>query len=433
MQGDLFALTEAFESQHGGLQRYATQAELDEAFGQALYAVESELDVLEFFRVVSEVVAGVHCGHTRARMRASDRLAALSVKGLLPLQLHLVGERAWIRHVLDESLPLEPGTEVLAIDGMTPAEIRRVASSRMSGDGFIQTGRDRNLENRFALHFALLVDDLARHPSGYALELAGASEVLEVPGLAPPEFEARRIPRPERQLVELELDTEDDYGLLFVRGFGDSEQGTLPDLLEASFGELREKRVANLILDLRGNGGGRDMYGALLVSYLARETFGYFERIEVTPEYVYEGEGEVEVVERDGRRLMLTHGGLRVQQPAALRFEGDVYLLTDGWTFSTAADVATVAHHNGLATFVGEETGGGYDGNTSGDSGQVLLPASGITVSVPRWMYTTANLGHAYPGRGVPPDHPVRASIDDALAGRDVERETVVQLIRARR
>ncbi len=429
MQSDLFHLTEVLESQHGGLRRYAAQETLDESFGAAFHAVERELSVLEFYRVLSEVVAGVHCGHTRLRMGAGDQNAVLSAKGLLPLQLHLVGERAWILHNLDPALPLEPGTEVLAVDGVSMAEIRRIALSRMSGDGFIESGRERNLERGFAQQFALLVDDLARFPDGYELQLAGSTQPLEVPGLSPAEHSAARIRSRERPLLSLDIDERDDYGLLFVRGFGDSSQGTLPELLEASFRELRERRVGNLILDLRGNGGGEDMYGALLVSYLAREPFGYFERIEVTPDY----EGMGEVVERDGRRLMLSHPGLELQQPHALRFQGPAWVLTDGWTFSTAADVATVAHHNGLAAFVGEETGGGYDGNTSGVSERIALPASGFTVSVPRWMYTTANVGHAHPGRGVPPDHPVRASIEDVLAGRDAELEATVELLRARR
>ena len=48
-------------------------------------------------------------------------------------------------------------------------------------------------------------------------------------------------------------------------------------------------------------------------------------------------------------------------------------MLIDGWTFSTAADVATVAHHKHLATFIGEERGGGYDGNTSGSTHRLGL------------------------------------------------------------
>ena len=83
-------------------------------------------------------------------------------------------------------------------------------------------------------------------------------------------------------------------------------------------------------------------------------------------------------------------------------FEGDVCILIDGGTFSTAADLATVAHANRLATFFGEETGGGYEGNNSGSSEFLRLPNSGLGVSVPHWNYRTAGVG---PGHEGPPDH----------------------------
>jgi C-terminal processing protease CtpA/Prc len=210
--------------------------------------------------------------------------------------------------------------------------------------------------------------------------------------------------------------------------FGDAP-GSEPKFLarlEEGFRRLREEKVPHLVLDLRGNGGGRDMYGATLVSYLCPEPFGYFERITVTPAYA--GEGRVE--EHDGRRLMLSHDGLQVQQPAAFRFQGDVCILIDGETFSTAADVATVAHANGLATFFGEETGGGYEGNNSGSSEFLRLPNSGVGVNVPHWNYRTAGIAAGHEGRGVEPDFPVRATIEDVLAERDVVMERALEHLR---
>lgn len=44
-------------------------------------------------------------------------------------------------------------------------------------------------------------------------------------------------------------------------------------------------------------------------------------------------------------------------------------------------------------------------------------------------MYTTANVGHAFPGRGAIPLHRVRPTIADALGGRDAELEFVLERI----
>ncbi len=425
MRVDLFLLTDTLQRLHAGLYRYSTPEQMDEAFGTALAAVEEESrDVLWFQRRICELLSVVRCGHTRSRLADTDREAALAARGLLPFEVLCTGTRTWILRVLAEGTGLSPGQELASIDGMTMAQIRERAFARLSGDGFSESGKERQLGGSFAELFVLLV---AESNGSYRVELAGIDSPVLVVGIAPEAYFERRV-APERPLVRLELRAEEDAGILSVSAFGDPAGGEpdFPEQLATSFRTLRERGIGHLILDLRGNGGGVDMYGALLVSYLSSKPFGYFERIEVTPEY----RGEVEIREAGGRRLMLSHAGLQVQQPSEPGFTGEIAILIDGGTFSTAADVATVAHHNHLAVFFGEETGGGYDGNTSGDSDVVFLRHSRISVGVPKWMYTTANLGHTHAGRGVPPDHPLRPGIEDLLAGRDVVLEAALQWAR---
>jgi len=429
MRADLFLLGDTLASQHAGLHRYTDAAELDELLGRELEEVgEEPRDVLWFYRHVCEVLSAIHCGHTRAQLPQADLVAAAARRGLLPLELHWSGTRAWIVRVLDDGVALRPGAELVSIDGLTPAEIRARAFARLSGDGAIESGKERELAWSFPELYSQLVSE-AEGP--YRVAVAGLAAPLAVTGLAPAVFDARRAQLPRRPPVHFELG-DDGVGVLTVATFADpggGEPGFLA-ALESAFRSLREHGAKHLVLDLRGNGGGRDMYGAALVSYLASKPFGYFERIEVTPDYQPGGAFQLE--ERDGRRLMLSHPGLAVQEPAELHFSGDVQILIDGWTFSTAADVATVAHHLHLATFLGEETGGGYDGNTSGDGMMLALPNSHVSVHVPKWMYTTANLGHAHSGRGVPPDVPLVPSIEDVLAGRDVVLAKALERARAR-
>lgn len=422
MEEDLFQLTEKLDAMHGGLLRYATRDEIDEANGEVLWRASEERTAIEFYRSIAELLATIRCGHTRATLPALDDRWVATARGLFPAEVCLIGERLFVVRSLDGSL--EPRTEITRIDGRTIPEIRAAAFRLMGGDGFVDSSKERRLERDFAWLYARLVQ--TEWKQSFRVELVGVDAPLAIAGMAPADFGKAASTRPQRPLMKVTLYPEDDLGMLFVRSFGDPGSGpSFPRQLRSSFTELRESGVSNLALDLRGNGGGNDNYGALLVSYLSPEPFGYFDRIEVTE--LYEGPGDV--VERDGMRLVTAHRGLDVQQPSEPGFRGTVYLLTDGWTFSTAADVATVAHHNGLVTVIGEETGGGYDGNTSGSSESMTLAHSGIGVSVPHWMYTTANIGHAYPGRGVPVDHAPERTVAEVIAGRDLELELVRALI----
>jgi hypothetical protein len=70
--------------------------------------------------------------------------------------------------------------------------------------------------------------------------------------------------------------------------------------------------------------------------------------------------------------------GLGEKQLGKLPFLGEVFILTDGATFSTAADFCAVTHHLKRAVFIGEETAGAYYGNNSGTEPTVTLPHSKV-------------------------------------------------------
>src|SRR5262249_17394019 len=71
---------------------------------------------------------------------------------------------------------------------------------------------------------------------------------------------------------------EPDIAQIRIQGFTRLDY---PQWIENTFKTLREKSAKALILDLRGNGGGADMYGAMLVSYLTDKPFRYFDHINV--------------------------------------------------------------------------------------------------------------------------------------------------------
>lgn len=243
-------------------------------------------------------------------------------------------------------------------------------------------------------------------------------------------MELETISRIQNSIAELKLDHFADHSYMRISTFGQqalSNNGlNYERFLKKSFKEIRSKGSENLVLDLRGNGGGRDNFGALLVSYLLPQAFGYFDNIQVTQDY----SGYGEVVQRGEKYFMTSHQGLSKWQPQEDVYKGNLYILIDGGSFSTCADVATVLHHSGRGIFLGTETGGGYDGNTSGNTRTISLPNSEITVYVPMWMYTTANVGHEFQGRGVIPDYIITRTWEQFSNEEDVVMGKALELIR---
>ena len=228
-----------------------------------------------------------------------------------------------------------------------------------------------------------------------------------------------------------------DVARLRIRSFGGQQ---FPASIETAFRTLRDKATKVLILDLRGNGGGVDEYGALLVSQFTDRPFRYFDRIQVKtidPSFTtwvprtYENMRVGTVPDPAGGYLVTSreHSGVAEQQPAPAAFLGTAIVLIDGSTFSTAADVTAQLHHLKRSMFVGEETGGAYEGNTSGLNAMVELPNSMLRLKVMMYGYWNAVESDGR-GRGTLPDYPVERRAADLLAGVDVQLERAIMLAR---
>lgn len=96
---------------------------------------------------------------------------------------------------------------------------------------------------------------------------------------------------------------------------------------------------------------------------------------------------------------------------------------------SSCADVAAILSHNKKAIFVGQETGGGYQGNNSGMMPESLVQPFGFTLSVPLQKYINAvNLNDNF-GRGTIPDYEILPTFEDFVHKRDLEMDYTIQLI----
>jgi len=124
------------------------------------------------------------------------------------------------------------------------------------------------------------------------------------------------------------------------------------------------------------------------------------------------------------------HPGVAEQPAGSNPFLGRLFVLIDGGTFSTAADASALIRHLTRATFIGEETGGAFEGNTSGFSPPVTLPNSRLRVRIQMYQYWNAVSGGER-GRGTMPNETVERRTANILAGRDAALARALELARA--
>ena len=197
--------------------------------------------------------------------------------------------------------------------------------------------------------------------------------------------------------------------VLKVYGFGD-EKGEKPlsALLQEAFEKIHERNSSSLIIDVRDNGGGQDVLGKQLLSYLLYEPFMYYDYLVINAlsfDFLKYCKHATPVpafavkLGADGKFHQVTHPNWGMQQPGDPTFRGRVFVLMNGGSFSTTCEFLSNLHYRHRAVFIGSEPGGAYYGNTSGYTADVVLPNSKLQIDVPLTTYNLAAKGNPQAAR----------------------------------
>jgi C-terminal processing protease CtpA/Prc len=119
------------------------------------------------------------------------------------------------------------------------------------------------------------------------------------------------------------------------------------------------------------------------------------------------------------------------QPKQAHHFNGNVYLLQGGYSFSaTTMFISQLKGQSNIKT-IGEETGGGFYGNSAMHIPTIRLPNTGLQISLP--LYRLVMDAHRPKGRGIIPDIPVYPSSEAIKKGIDLKMVKIRELIQQNR
>ena len=128
------------------------------------------------------------------------------------------------------------------------------------------------------------------------------------------------------------------------------------------FEQIKAKRSRDLIMDIRGNGGGNSSMGDFIFSYLYGGKFTSFSMTRVRFSHdllaAYAKHWQfLAGADIDGIVATFHCADESVPKPEAF-FTGRAFLLVDNGTFSAASDFAAMFRDYGVGTILGYETGG---------------------------------------------------------------------------
>jgi hypothetical protein len=451
LQSDFAYVRRALEEVHPGLYWYTPKDSLDRAFARTAAALTHPMAEPEYWQLLQTLVGRVHCGHTRVQHSAAYKAwFRRQPYSYLPFTVAVRQDRLFIAENQSTAPELQPGTELLAIDGHPTAEVLPRLRSLISADGYGTSFQDKELEAGFFDAYYWSFYDakptyplLVRDSTGQQRQLTPLPRPAKPRPLAPmpPPLTAaqertRRLDRLRSVRYPAELPA---TAILRIREFSYDELEDYKLFHRQLFADLGKRRTKRLILDLRGNPGGNQEISVDLMKYLLKSDFvlnksalapvllPFFSQPDSTkPAYF----NPTSVKRLPDGTISFANPDIGPQQPYRGRyFRGQVVVLTDGGTFSAASNFTASLRAQRRITVIGQETGGAEAGCNGGTISALELPETHLVLQLPHFQLLSACPSPQL-GRGVRPDIEVVPTPQQVAARTDAVLSQLPQLVR---
>ena len=451
---DLELLYQGLDQYHSGLYWYTPKDSIALAFQAAKKRISKDLNVLEFHKIIAPLVALSREDHTNVFLPEAVKERLGTQGKFFPFTVVLLdGALYMVKNGTSKNLPLT-GKKVLSINGQSITEIVDQIGSLFASDGYIKTVKYSDLEGfEFAKYyyyfygqvpsFEVVFEQETHHFDALPLDSIRHHLKQRYPPTPP-------TADPETLVFEILNDSTAYLGLhTFDNGIirENSKNKHFKRFLAQSFQTIQKANIRHLVVDLSENGGGNEGNENLVFSYLGDDYQKYKKVRAKTQKAVLDNGVDPPITLRtfgfwekwlankrlaDGsyeRKPRVGFGLRAYQKKPAHPFEGQLYVLIGPVTYSGGSELANMLYTNGLGTFIGQETGGGYQGNTSGYSAELELPHSKITIDIPALQFVM-NVNEDLPfGRGVLPHVKVVPTFEQYQKGENAALVRALQLI----
>jgi hypothetical protein len=460
LQKDYDIFRGSLEESHPGIYWYTPKAEMDNYFEWGRNLLTDSMNEENFRKILSYVISKINCGHTVTRSsKAYARYRDTSNSKIFPLSLKIwEGETdtATVAANLNrkDSL-LTRGTVIKKIDHRPISTIIDTLTRYISSDGYNQTHKLQTLSNRGGFGFAFTsVFGLKENYFVDYLDDSG-QEKLTVIQLYNPRADSsnrnamarfsRATPSERKKQVRqatrnLRIDSVNRVAIMDLNSFGRNLK--LKNFFHTSFRTIRKEKISNLVIDVRGNGGGSVSNSTLLTKFLVDEKFKLADSLyannrrsqykKYIENYFFTHLFMVFMTSKrnDGKYHFGYFERHHFNPKKRNHYGGKVYILTGGNSFSATTLFTQKLKPQENITVVGEETGGGAYGNSAWVIPDVTLPESGIRFRLPLFrLVIDKNIPKD--GKGVQPEVFSLPTTGTIRKGVDYKMEKVMELIRA--
>ncbi len=452
---DLELLYQGLEKLHSGMYWYTSKDSVKKAFDNAKAAINKDMNVLHFHKIIAPLVALSNEDHTDIDLPKSIISYMKTEAKYMPLLVVFLGDDLYVlRNASNKELDIV-GKKIVSINGLKPLDIVDKIGALFASDGYIQEVKKSDLRSfnfaRYYYYYFGNLDSYTIQLTDSLIELSTLKKEDIIKNLKSQKTK-KKTSTPKKECLEFKL-INDSTAYLAVHDF---DNGVIKEnkvhnnyktFLSNSFTEIKKLDIKHLILDISKNGGGSEGNENLLYSYLGDKYQKYIKVKAKTRKTKLDNGIDKPITlksfgllqswlfnnkMKDGsyeRKQNRGFGLMAYKKEPKVKFKGSLYVLIGPITYSGASEIANMLYTNNIGAFIGQETGGGYYGNTSGYGRTLILPHSKIEIEIPVLQFMM-NVNDSIPfGRGVIPHHHVIPTFKQIAKGENAYLTYALNLI----
>lgn len=436
---------------HPQLYKYITKKELDDKIDSLKQTINEPLTPLQFYFKLQPVITTIREGHLSLLIPYEKLKKNRTGKRLYSyFKYYIKGNHMYIIENKDALYDIQPGTEILSINGTPVSDYINRYKKLISSDGLNTTFAPYYLKDTFFYFFSMENGHLDRVELETLYKNKKETYTLEREKDSNEENEKSQNNKkvgshctPNRSFKF--LDEHNNIAYIDINRF--SNQGS-DQFYKETFERIKEAQSSYLILDIRNNYGGSLQEINNLYSYLVSEPFTLIKPLRINsgstplkstsikkkgpfayalrgltyPTYLllkslhtYKG--------KDGKyyyKIKEDH----TTKPNKNAFHGKIFVLINGGSYSASSILSSKLKFDKKAILVGEETGGANDGTVAGFYSYQVLPNSQLTLPI-GLLLVNPNITFTNSQRGVIPDVEVPETLQNIINKKDVQLQWI--------
>lgn len=423
LKEDLQFYRTQLEQNQPNLYLYTSKEVMDNFFDSLYASIDKPLDETAFYGIITLTSQKVKDGHTLILPGRTYTAFHNANSRFMPFQIGIFENQLYIKMNCTASKLIEDGTVIDSINGTAAKDILYNLCNRQVRDGNNLSYCLWILNNYFREYYSFIFG----HPDSFYIAFTQGQRRYHIRAAALPKdsiyyyrqknYPAFHFDKKPFEGLTLQFDNTKETAILSIKDFHNDVlrkdyHQNFKTVINNFFDSIFLHKTEHLIIDLRNNQGGDIENGVHLLSYLVNKPF------KVINSYACIENNAV--ADCNG-------ASLGFHKPEKKVFEGDMYVLINGGSFSNSAIVSSCLKEYTKAIFAGTESGGNPN-VLSGNARDFELPNTKIMVEIPSKRFVMTSM-EKNTGEGLKPDYFILNDIHDNMLQKDIPLATVLELI----